>query len=252
MDHSLRGYRRQLSPPGMNSFSLVIKETDLWVAVGEEPIETGLPRELEQFIWRQRRLLEDYIKQDLFFRETLDPYLVSGEAPLIAREMARAGNIAGVGPMASVAGAFAQYAGIWLLQTKKYSRVIVENGGDLFFSSSSSHNLKVGVYAGDSPFSGKLALRIQSGPCPRGLCTSSGTVGPSLSRGRADAAVILAGDALLADAAATAAGNLVQNAGDLGKAIDFVRKLPGVEGALIILGDEIAAWGEVQLEPSDN
>jgi len=246
MDHSLRNYRFQHSPNGMNSFSVTVKETDLWVAVGEEPLSAGLPGELEQYIWRQRRLLEAYIEKEPFFRETLDPYLVSAAAPPIAREMSYAGNAAGVGPMAAVAGAFAQYAGLWLMEAKNYSQVIVENGGDLFFSTSQS--LKVGVYAGSSPFSGKLALRIEPNPAIRGLCTSSGKVGPSLSRGVADAAVILARDALIADAAATAAGNLVQSPGDLQKAVDFARKLPGVEGVLVILDDKMAAWGAIQLE----
>jgi len=244
LEHSLKNYRRQLCPSGMNSFSVAVKETDLWVAVGEQPIDAGLPQELEQFIWRQRRLLEGYIAKDPFFRETLDPYPVSVTAPEMAREMARAGNIAGVGPMAAVAGAFAHYAGMWLLQN--FSQVIVENGGDLFLSCPQA--LKVGIYAGDSPFSGKLAVRIEPGRGPRGLCTSSGKVGPSLSRGRADAAVILAQNALLADAVATATGNLVQSAGDLERAVEFAGKLPGVEGVLIILGDKMAAWGRIRLE----
>lgn len=245
MGHSLRDYRRKLCPSGMYSFTVTVKETDLWVAVGEQPAADSLPQELEQFIWRQRKLLESYIARDPFFRETLEPYLVSPDAPAIAREMARAGNIAGVGPMAAVAGAFAQYAGMWLL--KKYSQVIVENGGDLFISC--PQEVKVGIYAGSSPFSGKLAVRVAPGPRgPCGLCTSSGTVGPSLSYGRADAAVILAQDALLADAVATAAGNLVQSDGDLERAVDFARKLPGVEGVLVILDDKMAAWGGIRLE----
>lgn len=244
MGHSLRDYRRKLCPSGMNSFTVTVKETDLWVAVGEQPATGGLPQELEQFIWRQRRLLESYIARDPFFRETLEPYLVRPDAPAMAREMARAGNIAGVGPMAAVAGAFAQYAGMWLLE--KYSQVIVENGGDLFISC--QQDVKVGIYAGSSPFSGKLAVRVVPGQGSRGLCTSSGTVGPSLSRGRADAAVILAQNALLADAVATAAGNLVQSDGDLERAVDFARKLPGVEGVLVILGDKMAAWGGIRLE----
>lgn len=228
----------------MKSFSVAVKETDLWVAVGEQPVDEGIPQELEQFVWRQRQLLEDYIAKDPFFRETLNPYLVSPEAPALAREMARAGNIAGVGPMAAVAGAFAQYAGMWLLG--KYSQVIVENGGDLFISCPQA--VKVGVFAGSSPFSGKLAVRVEPGQGPRGLCTSSGTVGPSWSCGRADAAVILAQDALLADAVATATGNLIQSAEDLQRAVDFAKKLPGVEGVLIIVGDKMTAWGEIQLE----
>jgi ApbE superfamily uncharacterized protein (UPF0280 family) len=244
LEHFLRSYRRRLCPSGMNSFSVAVKETDLWVAVGSEPLEGDLPQQLEQFIWRQRRLLEGYIARDPFFRETFEPYPVGPGAPDIARQMAWAGNVAGVGPMAAVAGAFAQCAGIWLL--KKYPQVIVENGGDLFISC--PQDIKVGIYAGSSPFSGKLAVRVESGRGPWGLCTSSGTVGPSFSGGRADAAVILAQNAPLADAVATATGNLIQSTGDLKNAVDFAGKLPGVEGVLVIKDDKMAVWGGIRLE----
>ncbi len=244
MEHFLRNYRRGLCPSGMDYFTVAVKETDLWVAVGGRPLAGDLPRQLEQYIWQQRRRLEKYLAGDPLFRETFEPYLVGPDAPAMAREMVRAGNTAGVGPMAAVAGTFAQYAGMWLLQ--KYPQVIVENGGDLFICC--PQEVKVGIYAGSSPFSGKLAVRVRSDQGSRGLCTSSGTVGPSLSRGRADAAVILAQNASLADAVATAAGNQVQSAQDLKNALNFAAGLPGVEGALIVKDDRMAVWGDIQLE----
>jgi ApbE superfamily uncharacterized protein (UPF0280 family) len=232
----------------MSSFSMAIRETDLWVAVGGhtpevEPVSKDFQNEFATFVWRQRRLLEEYIAQFPFFGETFEPCLASPGAPPIVLLMVRAGNIAGVGPMAAVAGAFAQLAGVWLL--RKYPQVIVENGGDLFVFC--LHRVKVGIYAGSSLFSGKLAVRLKPGG-PWGLCTSSGTVGPSFSHGRADAAVILAKDALLADAIATATGNLVQSTADLGNAVDFAKKLPGVEGVLVIKDDKMAVWGDMHLE----
>jgi hypothetical protein len=41
---------------------------------------------------------------------------------------------------------------------------------------------------------------------------------------------------------------MVQDAGDLQKALDFARSIPGVRGGLIILGEKLAAGGEIQLE----
>ncbi|MCA1989441.1 MAG: hypothetical protein LDL07_09915, partial [Desulfarculus sp.] len=82
---------------------------------------------------------------------------------------------------------------------------------------------------------------------PLAVCTSSGTVGHSLSLGRADAATILAKDAALADAAATALGNRVRTAADLATALDWAQGVPGVLGALVIKGSQLAAWGEVEL-----
>ncbi|MCL2678675.1 MAG: UPF0280 family protein, partial [Clostridiales bacterium] len=106
----------------------------------------------------------------------------------------------------------------------------------------------VGIFAGASPFSGKIGVKIAANR-RLGVCTSSGTVGPSFSYGTADAATVIAGDALLADAVATAAGNLVQDENDLLAAADHAMSIPGVLGVLLIKGDKMAARGEIELTP---
>lgn len=244
MQYSRRTYRQGLCPEGMKSFSVTVKETDLWIAVDEEAADPSLPGEIEQLVWSQRVLLERYIKKDPLFRETLYPHVLMGEAPLIALEMVRAANAAGVGPMAAVAGAFAQLVGEHLLKIS--TQVIVENGGDLFLRCEKP--LRVGVFAGSSPFSGKVALKVEPRQEPRGICTSSGSVGPSYSLGRADAAVIVARSAPLADAVATATANLVRGPEDMNKALKFALAIPGVEGAVVILKDRLAAQGDIQLQ----
>jgi hypothetical protein len=82
---------------------------------------------------------------------------------------------------------------------------------------------------------------------PLGLCTSSGTVGPSLSFGKADAAIVLANSAALADAAASALGNRVQSAEDIQPALEYLQTIPGVLGGAAIIGEHLGAWGEVEL-----
>ncbi len=79
------------------------------------------------------------------------------------------------------------------------------------------------------------------------MCTSSGTVGHSLSFGRADAACVVARSCALADAAATALGNRIHTAGDLAAGIEFGRTIPGVLGLLAIIGERMAAWGELEI-----
>ena len=243
MQASRRDYRQELCPAGMASFTVTVKETDLWIAVDREAFLPELPEKVESFVWQQRRLLEAYIQKDPVFARTLHPHLVSAGAPPLALEMARAGNLAGVGPMAAVAGAFAQYVGEQLLKVSR--EVIVENGGDIFLCC--KQTVKVGVLAGGGSSSQGPAVKVKprAGIC--GICTSSGTRGHSFSRGRADAAVILAVGAALADAVATAAANMVQGPEDLKAALQFTRGIPGVKGALLILGDKIAAWGQVEL-----
>jgi len=145
--------------------------------------------------------------------------------------------------MAAVAGAVAQAVGGALLAASP--EVIVENGGDIFLASGAER--VAAVFAGDSPLSMKLGLKLPAAPRGLGLCTSSGTVGPSLSAGRADAAVVLAPDAALADAAATAIGNRVKSAGDLAAAMEFAEGVAGLSGALAVIGESLAAWGKIEL-----
>ncbi len=250
MTYSRRHYRQGLCPAGMRVLTVNVKETDLWIALDKD-LSAGagltaaeLEQELLHFVWNERRVLERYISEHPLFGNALQPCLVSPDAPPIVLEMVRAANQAGVGPMAAVAGAFAQRTGREVL---RYSRqVIVENGGDLFVRCDRA--LSIGVFAGSSPFSQRVALRVMPREAPRGICTSAGRVGPSYSRGEADAAVILARDALLADAVATATANRVQAQKALGEALEFARQVPGVEGVLIVQEERLAAWGEIQLE----
>ena len=107
----------------------------------------------------------------------------------------------------------------------------------------------VGLFAGESPFNGTIGLRIEPTPVSLGVCTSSATIGPSLSLGAADCATIVSRDTPLADAVATAMGNRVSKSSDLKTAVDWAMAITGVDGALVVLGDKIAARGEIELVP---
>lgn len=229
----------------LKTFSVNVKETDLWIAVPRRSFRTALPGEVEQLVWRVRRQLESYIAANPDFALTLKPYLVKGPAPDIVLEMARAGNRCGVGPMAAVAGAIAEIVGRQLLQ--EAPEVIVENGGDIFMKIVEEAN--VAILAGNSPLSGKIALHVEQKGEAQGISTASGTVGHSYSRGRADAAMVLSPSAALADAAATATGNLIHSPEDLEQALAFVRSVEGVTGAVVICGKKMALWGQIQIRP---
>jgi ApbE superfamily uncharacterized protein (UPF0280 family) len=127
--------------------------------------------------------------------------------------------------------------------------VIVENGGDVF--AASTRDRIFGIYAGKSSFTGTLGLKITASHMPCGVCTSSGSVGPSISYGRADAAIVISKSTLLADACATALGNKVTTHLDLQRGLDFVKNIEGVDGAVVILGNEIGAWGNVEFVKTD-
>ncbi len=233
-----RFYRFWSKDADLVSFTVTVKETDLFIRAKKD-----LHRKALDIVLKQRRLLEGYIARQPGFVTALEPYAVGKDAPLIAREMAEASAKVGVGPMAAVAGAFAEHVGKGLLPDS--DEVIVENGGDIYIRCEKQR--LIGVYAGDSPLSGKLALRIEPNDTPLGVCTSSGTVGHSLSFGRADAAIVISPSVALADAAATAVGNLVQTPEDMPRALNFVKKVEGITGIAVIIGDKMAAWGKIDL-----
>jgi hypothetical protein len=190
-----------------------------------------------------RAELKAHIRRRPEFLESMAPLQPGKKVhPVIAR-MYRAGQKAGTGPMAAVAGAVAEFVGLKLLH--RCQEVVVENGGDTFLKLSEP-GLST-IFAGKSRFSGAIGLRIEPEQTPLAVCTSSGTVGPSVSLGRADAATIVSPDACLADAVATAAANLVRSKEDLQAGLEYALGIEGVSGAVLILGDELAVQGDVEL-----
>jgi len=157
--------------------------------------------------------------------------------------MLAAGSEAGIGPMAAVAGAIAEFVGNRLQVLSE--ELIIENGGDIFLKSRQERC--VAVFAGDSPLSGRVALKIAPSDRPSGICTSSGTVGHSLSFGRADAVCILSESPTLSDAAATAVGNVVKAKADISLGIERAQSIRGVQGVLIIIGDRLGLWGKMEI-----
>ena len=235
-----RTYRSLVSDKKLASFRVVVKETDLLVRAGRI-----LEKETVDLIVKHRNPLEHYIQgHPEFLRETL-PAPQDPLAPPIVKTMIDAARRAGVGPMAAVAGAIAEYVGTDLMAHSK--DVIVENGGDIFMMT--GFPLIAAIHAGRSPLSEKIGVLME--PCgrPMAVCTSSGTLGHSFSLGKADASVVVSGSAALADAAATAIGNRVSRKGDIEPAIAFGKEIEGVVGIIVVLGKEIGMWGEVDLRP---
>jgi ApbE superfamily uncharacterized protein (UPF0280 family) len=145
--------------------------------------------------------------------------------------------------MAAVAGAVAEFVGRKLLEHCR--QVIVENGGDIFIKTKKRR--RVGIYAGNSPLSERIALEIEPQNTPLGICCSAGTFGHSQSLGEADAVVILSPSASLADAAATAVGNIVKDDDSIGKGLEFLEKFPLVRGGIIIKDKKMGVWGQVKI-----
>ncbi len=233
-----RTYRNLIKIDDLVRFEVIVKETDLLVGADRD-----LSDSTRQSVLKYRQQLETYIAARVEFARSLIPIEEDPYAPEIVREMIRASAAAGVGPMAAVAGAMAQFVSQDLLAASK--QVIVENGGDIYLVT--SRERKIGIFAGNSPVSLKVGIAVSPEDSPLGVCTSSGTVGPSLSFGRADAACSLSSSAALADAAATAVGNVVGEKRDVEKALERAREIEGVMGALIIIEERLGAWGKIRL-----
>jgi ApbE superfamily uncharacterized protein (UPF0280 family) len=233
-----RTYRHWVKDKDLVSFNVVVKETDLYIRA-----TTDLKRKALKLVLKYRDLLERYIERHPSFLTSLEPVTIGDDTPRIVTEMAESARKVGIGPMASVAGAIAEFVGSQLLDSSP--EIIVENGGDIYLKSSGKR--LIGIYAGGSPLTGKISLEINGRDTPMGICTSSGTVGHSLSYGKADAVIVLSKSAALADAAATAIGNLIIQPDDIPSGIEFAQGIDGLNGVVIIHGDKMGLWGEVKI-----
>lgn len=231
-------YRKLINAKGLLRSAVIEKESDLLVLA-----DKALTTPAHETLKKVRKDLEEYIAKNPKFEKSFKPIIVSPFAPKIIRTMAWAAKKADVGPMASVAGAVAESVGKSLLKHSK--EVIVENGGDIFLKITKPR--RIGVYAGRSPFSEKIAIEISPENTPLGICTSAGTVGHSVSFGAADAVLVTAKSTTLADAAATAIGNVVKDEETIEDGLKIAKKIKGLHGVLIIKNDKMGAWGTLKI-----
>jgi ApbE superfamily uncharacterized protein (UPF0280 family) len=193
-------------------------------------------------IIRQRGVLEEYINRHPDFRKSLEPLELLAGAPDVAESMARAAKLVGVGPMAAVAGAMAQFAGRSALDAGA-QEVIVDNGGDIYISA--VEPVIIGLMTGTAELAEKLAFSLQAGDTPISICSSSGKMGHSMSLGVCDLATVVAKDAALADAAATKAANLVKDVDDIDPALEKISTIEGIDGVMIVKGARIGLAGKL-------
>lgn len=241
-DPSLRFYRWSHKQKGdWEVFETRYRETDLWIRA-----QRNLERQALEAVLKYRRQIEEAIIRHPGFLQSLRPLPDNPLAPRIVRRMLRAARAAGVGPMAAVAGAMAQAVAEDLQPCSP--SIVIENGGDCYLNL--QETVTVGIYAGPaSPFADRIILRFEAHRFPLAVCTSSGTIGHSLSFGKADAVTVVSKDGALADAAATAIGNLVKTRQDVSVALEAAASMEGIEGALVMIGDRLGLWGDLELAP---
>jgi ApbE superfamily uncharacterized protein (UPF0280 family) len=140
--------------------------------------------------------------------------------------------------MAAVAGAIA-WSGVEAMVGAGARFGVIDNGGDIALVT--DREIRIGLHAGASPLSDSFAFLLPPGDGIRGVCTSSATVGPSVSLGVADSVTVFSDNVASADAWATAICNELSPGNR-----DVLERLEGsdVRGVVAILGEEILRWGD--------
>lgn len=212
-----------------------IGETAVTVISDERYIRTA-----EQAVFDARDIILRKISEDPFFRTTFDPYPVSEDDDDLIQRMCQASNIAGVGPMAGVAGAVAVFA-VERMVSEGADYAIVENGGDIAMKI--DRDVTVGVFQDDERFR-DIAFKVKKRGGIFGICSSSAKVGPSVSFGNSSISTVFSDDVILADACATALGNMIRDS-EMSSALEDIGKRDGVEGCVCISDGLMAMFGDV-------
>lgn len=246
MEYIDRTYREHFRQDRWTYFVVRYKETDLWIGVDKSSWQEGIVAFAEQFVLKLRRDMDNWISRYPDYAQALVPHASASDAPEIFRAMDAVVEKSGIGPMSAVAGAVAQRTGQALKTEFGVKEVIVENGGDIY--ADIQEDLDIAIFAGPSPLSEKVGLHIEARYAPLGICTSSGTVGPSLSFGKADAVMIICRDTLLADTYATAFANTIQTRDDVQSCIEKIREKEDIIAAIAIKDDKIGICGIFELK----
>ncbi len=221
----------------LKNYEMSYKETNLYISACKD-----MKIEIFEYVRRLRAVLDLYISKRKEFLTSLEPIKFDKKADSIVKDMIKASKKASVGPMACVAGAFAQYVGNIIL--KECNECVVENGGDIFLKLDTQPT--VGIYTENKFFKDRITIKLNKSKKPFGICASSAKIGPSLSKGRADLAVIIAEDAIFADGLATKTANMIVNKDDIKKAINFSKE-KDIIGCLFIKDDALGVWGDLSL-----
>jgi len=191
-------------------------------------------------IFEARSQIELKISEDPFFGTTYEPYEASVNDGVVVKRMCAASLKSSVGPMAAVAGAIAEYA-VEKMSEAGAKYAVIDNGGDIALLT--DREILIGIYADVG--GERLSLRIPPTGRIVGICSSSASVGPSVSLGRSDISTVISDDVALADACATLLGNLVKGSDDLAGPLETVCDIDGVTGCLAYCDGSIAMCGDI-------
>lgn len=241
-----RTYRKQFNTDRFIPFIVNHRETDLWIGVDQDSYRP----EMKNFVFKKIsglwKKFERYFETTPDFKNSLEPFPVSDKDQNEIKDLSKAGEYAGIGPMSAIAGLFAREAAYELINNFPVNELVIENGGDIYFLL--KEKLMLSVYAGDSPLSEKIAVHVPPEQTPLGICTSAGTVGHSKSFGKADAVMVACKNILNADALATALGNKVKTKQHVEEVLKFSEKYYDILSLVIICEDKLGIRGNFEVK----
>ncbi len=215
-----------------------VEETAVTIVSDEKYLDIA-----KDAIFTAREIVTKKINLDPFFRITFEPYPVSENDDDLIRRMCEASAYANVGPMAGVAGAIATYAVERMVEAGA-EFAIVENGGDIALRI--NRDITVGLYDGQDKIN-DLALRVKKRDTIFGICSSSGRIGPSVSFGNSKICTVISENVILADASATALGNLMDDddSEKMKNSLKKIGSIHGIDGCIASSGDSFGMFGNV-------
>lgn len=212
------------------SFEIQVADMSLRITVGTDLNEESRAAALS--FWEQ---LQAYALRNPEVRSSKRPIEVSEDAPAIVRELVAASAAAGVGPMFSFRGALTDHVGRYL--AREAHDLTVSNAGDYFIVTRKRHKLT--VQADD----GGTAIAIVVPPSREGIGVATG-----VRRGAgADALAVVAASCMLAGAAAAGVQAILAKPDGFHLALVYLRKVPGVQGGIVVDGDRIGVAGSVEI-----
>ena len=216
-----------------------MEQSDLYV------ISTGDHRaKILERLHKVRRDIKGHICLYPEFSSSLAPLEVDENSPEIVRTMAQAAALFNVGPMAAVAGAISQDICDYI--SPMSPDILIENGGDIFIRSTRDRIVGLLPHPREPV---ALGVRICRNETPCAVCSSSATIGHSLSLGQGDLVTVRAASGAVADAAATALCNILRTK----KSLSRIRKMrnelenKGITGVLAQMGHDLMVWGNMEL-----
>jgi ApbE superfamily uncharacterized protein (UPF0280 family) len=231
-------YRIRVARKAEFAWKVSYKYSDLFISSSRD-ISSFIPGKIIDFY----SIIEKEIKENPDFEKSLVPLKSASCSNRLLAEMNEASRIFNVGPMAAVAGSLCEFISRDIQKDTRY--LIIENGGDVFVKS--NKDIVLSVFLKNNYFRNGLKLKIDKKLLPCGIASSSGTFGHSLSLGRCDIALVVARNAVIADAAATAFANSVKSKTDLEEAVNRMKDREGIFGLLAVKEEMLAIYGQISL-----